>query len=1155
MKKSEKLSVASGIGLLVVAALFLVALLLQLLPFGGTRAVPVFSGIGSLLFGAYGYSSLLIPAFFFAAGIGCFLFPWSERIGVMYASSFVPFFTVVITEKICADMLTLGNSPLVGIQVAAAIIVCILLLGIEYFAASVVGGIVQSKWAAFTSRKDEPVEDFRPPIFPEGVIREDVIHGDVQEPQKERAVTEPPVQNDEELKVATESDGAVRPAVPVDLASGIVAEELPLDLPLEEEFDLDLEETMAIESVPVEEEPVNPAPEADFDRSPILVAEAAPISLQEAAAAHSQEIQTEPVLAAHAGTEEPSLPPVQASPGAEEEPELEPSPSPETAANPDAPIQNQEPELEDVFGKDFFATAPVPTEDVFSKEYLDSLHAHRQAARQETTHVEEPMVEKSPSDSSALSAEAQNAESLQDAPKALPLVQEEQDEAPQVHFQPIPHYSLTPHPSVERVAKAQPQLTAQDFDNPQEAAFLEDPFGEGRKAGDDAIIAQAQSVEDQDSQLQSPESMEEDASAVNLPEPEPSADDGILDEDFFAEEDFELEESQEEETLADGGSGDFSTAGEEAEGEILAEEDFLLEVDALDNTELAFQEEEAVEPELDAEFLSEDETEMVNPDLDDDFFAEDDGFDSDVALDSEEEVLVGEEAGLGFAEESASLGGEVAEEVTFGGPRLEVQPLAERAVPRRVRGPYQLPAADLLTAYPGGEYWVIDDETLAASEELKDTLGEFKIEAEVTGIRKGPVITMFEILPAPGVKLSKIVALQDNIALRLAASSVRIVAPIPGKHAVGIEVPNKERAIVSFKELIDTDQPAFRKQAVPVVLGKDITGEAQIIDLAKTPHLLIAGSTGSGKSVCVNSLILSILFKRSPQEVRMILIDPKIVELKLYNDIPHLLTPVITEPKKAFQALQYCLCEMERRYALLDGMGVREITSYNKRIVERNIATEKLPYIVVIIDEFADLMATTGKELESTVARLAAMSRAVGIHLVLATQRPSIDVITGLIKANIPSRVAFMVASKMDSRIIIDQVGAEKLLGKGDMLYASATDPFPVRIQGTFVSDNEVESVVEFVKQYGEPDYIDDEIFVDEEDEDMSPSLFGEGDDPLYDQAVEIVMQAGKASASYIQRRLKIGYNRAARLVEEMEEKGIVGPANGSKPREIIQLP
>ena len=467
---------------------------------------------------------------------------------------------------------------------------------------------------------------------------------------------------------------------------------------------------------------------------------------------------------------------------------------------------------------------------------------------------------------------------------------------------------------------------------------------------------------------------------------------------------------------------------------------------------------------------------------------------------------------------------------------------------------YSVPTKGLLSEYPGGEYWLIDNETRRSAEALKETLNEFKIEAEVTGIRKGPVVTMFEILPAPGVKLSKIVALGDNIALRLAASSVRIVAPIPGKHAVGIEVPNKERAIVGFKELIDMDLPAFKKMAVPVVLGKDIAGDAQVLDLAKTPHLLIAGATGSGKSVCVNSLILSILYKRSPQDVRMILIDPKIVELKLYNDIPHLLTPVITEPKKAFQALQYCLCEMERRYALLDGMGVRDIASYNKRIVERKIVTEKLPYIVLIVDEFADLMATTGKELESTVARLAAMSRAVGIHLVLATQRPSIDVITGLIKANIPSRIAFMVASKMDSRIIIDQVGAEKLLGKGDMLYASAEVPFPIRIQGTFVSDTEVENVVEFVKQYGEPEYIDDEIFVEDEDEGFDPGVFSEGEDPLYDKALEIVMQAGKASASYIQRRLKIGYNRAARLVEDMEARGIVGPANGSKPREVIHV-
>jgi S-DNA-T family DNA segregation ATPase FtsK/SpoIIIE len=464
---------------------------------------------------------------------------------------------------------------------------------------------------------------------------------------------------------------------------------------------------------------------------------------------------------------------------------------------------------------------------------------------------------------------------------------------------------------------------------------------------------------------------------------------------------------------------------------------------------------------------------------------------------------------------------------------------------------------DLLQAYPDGEYWIIDEATRQAGEVLQQTLSEFRIEAEVTGIRKGPVITMFEILPAPGVKLSRIVALQDNIALRLAASSVRIVAPIPGKHAVGIEVPNKRRSIVSFREIIGDDHKEWDTMAIPVILGKDIAGDAQIIDLAKTPHMLIAGATGAGTSVCVNSIILSILYKRSWRDVRLILIDPKIVELKLYNDIPHLLTPVITEPKRAFQALQYCLCEMERRYALLDGMGVRDITSYNRRIIEKHIAAEKLPYIVVVIDEFADLMATTGKELESTVARLAAMSRAVGVHLVLATQRPSIDVITGLIKANIPTRVAFMVSSKMDSRIIIDQVGADKLLGKGDMLYAPATDPFPVRIQGTLVSDTEVENVAEYVKGMGEPDYIDDEIFYDDDaasdDDDMD--LIDAENDPMYEKAVEVVVQAGKASASYIQRRLKLGYNRAARLVEVMERRGIVGPANGSKARDLICAP
>ncbi len=469
---------------------------------------------------------------------------------------------------------------------------------------------------------------------------------------------------------------------------------------------------------------------------------------------------------------------------------------------------------------------------------------------------------------------------------------------------------------------------------------------------------------------------------------------------------------------------------------------------------------------------------------------------------------------------------------------------------------YGLPTEGILTAYPDGQYWIIDDKTRHAAEVLRETLKEFGIAAEVTGIRKGPVITMFEILPAPGVRLSKIAGLSDNIALRLAASSVRIVAPIPGKHAVGIEVPNERRSIVSFKEIVESEVFKNAKMEVPVVLGKDITGDVQVVELTTTPHLLIAGATGSGKSVCVNSIILSILYRRSFNDVKLILIDPKIVELKLYNGIPHLLTPVITEPKRAFQALQYCICEMERRYSLLDSMGVRDIKSFNRKIIEKNMATDKLPYIVVIIDEFADLMATTGKELESTLARLAAMSRAVGIHLVLATQRPSIDVITGLIKANIPSRIAFMVAGKFDSRIIIDMVGAEKLLGRGDMLFSSATDAFPVRMQGAFVSEDEVERVVAHVKTLGAPNYIDEEIFVDDDEDEEGPSLFDtEDDDPLYEKALSIVLEQGKASASFLQRKLKIGYNRAARLVELMEEKGIVGKSQGSKPRDLMHNP
>ena len=489
-------------------------------------------------------------------------------------------------------------------------------------------------------------------------------------------------------------------------------------------------------------------------------------------------------------------------------------------------------------------------------------------------------------------------------------------------------------------------------------------------------------------------------------------------------------------------------------------------------------------------------------------------------------------------------------------PKDNKQEECEERSPRTNK-PYMLPKVDRLNEYPDSDYHIIDNDTREGARILERTLREFKIEARVTGISKGPVITMYEIFPSPGVKLSSIINLQDNIALQMAASSVRIVAPIPGKHAVGIEIPNKNRTIVSFRSLMESNDFRNHDASIPVVLGKDLSGGNEIMDLTRTPHLLIAGATGSGKSVCVNTLISSILYSRKPDEVKMIMVDPKIVELKLYNGIPHLLTPVITDPKRALKALKWCLMEMERRYQLLDKQGVRSIESYNQRIKETESATtiEKLPYIVVIVDEFADLMATSGKQLEGIVARLAAMSRAVGIHLVLATQRPSVDVITGLIKANFPSRIAFMVAAKTDSRIIIDAMGADKLLGRGDMLFVSSWHPFPQRIQGAFMSEEEAERLSDYIKSQGEPQYLDEEIFMEDEDnlEDATADMEPLNEDPMYHEALEIVLNSRKASASYLQRRLKLGYNRAARLIEEMERQGVLGPANGSKPREILR--
>lgn len=433
----------------------------------------------------------------------------------------------------------------------------------------------------------------------------------------------------------------------------------------------------------------------------------------------------------------------------------------------------------------------------------------------------------------------------------------------------------------------------------------------------------------------------------------------------------------------------------------------------------------------------------------------------------------------------------------------------------------------------------LDRETSRKARDLEKTLGEFGIEARVVNIIRGPVITRYELQPAPGVKLSRIVNLSDNIALSLSASGVRIEAPIPGQSAVGIEIPNIEREMVTLGDIIEKVNGGSGE--LPLILGKDISGRVVTADLASMPHLLIAGATGSGKSVCVNSLIVSLLYKKSPKQVRFLMIDPKMVELKIYNGIPHLLTEVVTDSRDAGRALRWVLREMEHRYRLLDEAIVRDIRGYNQK------SREKLPYIIIIVDEFANLMAISQKDVEDAVVRLAAMSRAVGIHLIMATQRPSVDVITGLIKANFPYRIAFQVASKTDSRTILDTAGAEKLLGRGDMLFSPAGAPAPIRIQGAYISEEEVIKIVEELKRKELPEYIED-IFGEQQGE----SEEFDGEDPIFNDAVEIVLKTKRASASFLQRRLRIGYNRAARLIELMEEKGIIGPPRGSKPREIF---
>lgn len=443
------------------------------------------------------------------------------------------------------------------------------------------------------------------------------------------------------------------------------------------------------------------------------------------------------------------------------------------------------------------------------------------------------------------------------------------------------------------------------------------------------------------------------------------------------------------------------------------------------------------------------------------------------------------------------------------------------------------------------------DEVLEKGKIIENTMKNFGIDSKVVAINRGPVITSYELKPAPGIKLSRIVGLSDNIAMALASSDLRIEAPIPGKTVVGIEVPNKDKDSVALKELIESQEFKNSKSDIPLTLGKDVEGNILISGMEDMPHLLIAGATGSGKSVCINSIITSVIYKSSPKDVKLMLIDPKVVELSVYNGIPHLLIDVVTNPKKAAFALNWAVDEMEKRYEAFAENHVRDLKGYNKKMMAEGKEDEKLPKILIIVDELADLMMVASKEIEEYIARLAQKARAAGMHLILATQRPSVDVITGTIKANVPSRIAFAVASSVDSRTILDMGGAEKLLGKGDMLFYPSKYPKPKRIQGAFISDGEVERLVDFVKSNNEiKNKVESKI--EQAIEDKKVKIDNEKD-PLFKEAVELVVNDEQASISYIQRKLKVGYSRAGRIVDQMEEMGIIGPHEGSKPRKLLK--
>ena len=465
--------------------------------------------------------------------------------------------------------------------------------------------------------------------------------------------------------------------------------------------------------------------------------------------------------------------------------------------------------------------------------------------------------------------------------------------------------------------------------------------------------------------------------------------------------------------------------------------------------------------------------------------------------------------------------------------------------------PIELLGKPAKKALKGGAKALTDTAT-----KLQKTLYSFGVSAKVENVSVGPAITRYELKPAEGVRVSKIANLADDIALNLAAETIRIEAPIPGKQAVGIEVPNKEKEAVHLREVLESEEFQNNKSKLTVALGKDVAGNIQLADIAKMPHVLIAGSTGSGKSVCINTIISSIIYNAKPSEVKLVMVDPKVVELSVYNGIPHLLIPVVTDPKKAAGALAWAVQEMDDRYNKFAQKGVRDLKGYNKAI-EKEEGVGKLPQIVIIVDELADLMMVAAKDVEEAICRLAQKARAAGMHLVIATQRPSVDVITGLIKANIPSRIAFAVSSQVDSRTILDSVGAEKLLGKGDMLFFPSGAPKPLRVQGAFVSDEEVEKIVDFVKQNGTATYSEDILESIEKNNKTDKEIAQEADaddetDPFLMDAIETVVETGQASTSFIQRRFKVGYARAGRIIDQMEERGIISGYQGSKPREVL---